>query len=96
MERRSNSAWTILLVVALVYCGGYGIARWRKVLVRHEYFVVGEKVGPVATEIVAGRDLRTRGVGRLKNAVAPIAEAVFTPLRYAEAVYWAARQDQSL
>jgi len=81
----SIKAWLVLLLAC--YLGGYGAARWRALLVRHE-FRTGFKVGTYHFAIRAGVDMRNHGVGAVKNALAEPVAWVYAPLREIEAAIW--------
>ena len=89
-RRRVKSALIAFGVFLVLYLVGYGLLRWRKVLVRYEYYS-NFKQGPLESEIDAGQDLRTSGVGAFKNTIATPAAMLYTPLRIVEAAYWNAR-----
>lgn len=84
--------WLVLLLA--LYIGGYGVARWRKLLVRHEYTTVF-KAGEYVYSVVPGTDLRDHGVGALKNAVARPVAWVYSPMRALEAGFWNWHKDGS-
>lgn len=83
----SRSGWKLTWVVTLlaVYVASYGFVRWRKVLVRYEYYS-DFKAGPLVSEIGSGVDLRKSGIGVIKNTLAKPISIIFTPLRNLESV----------
>ena len=87
IQRLACKAALTLAVVMVLYVSVYGLVRWRKILVRYEYFSE-RKEGPLISEIGAGRDPRTSLPGALKNAAAPPVEVLYTPLRAFEAACW--------
>ncbi len=93
MRKHFLSRMLILgLMLFVVYSTGYGLARWRKLLTRHEYYSGGEKTGLMVYDIKAGHDMRTAGVGALKNRIAPPMEVLYTPLCMIEAGFWNLRE----
>lgn len=74
----------VILALLSVYVAGYGVLRWRKVLVCHK-FTTSLKAGETVTEIRAGHDFRTSGVGAFKNLVAAPLATFYWPLRWVEA-----------
>lgn len=100
MDSSTTSArWSGALVVfALLlsgYVAGYGALRWRKLLVRHEYRSFGIGIGPCVTEIRAGHDLRSSGVGAFKNRIATPLAHLYFPLRWIEASLRMSNRDLS-
>ena len=92
-DRRRGSLLVLVVAVLGVYIAGYGVMRWRKVLIRSEYYPKGASLGdPVITEIAPGRDLRTSGLGNFKNQVAPSVAFAFTPMRLIESAFWNSRR----
>lgn len=83
---KPSRGYYALLILALlcVYVFGYGVLRWRKVLVRYESYTVGG-LGPRVSEILAGHDLRTSGVGAFKNLIAAPLANFYWPLCWLEA-----------
>lgn len=70
---------TILaVVVALAYGLGYGVARWRKVVVMREYHL--KEQGWVVRHTGPGLDVRDDWRGRFKNHVNPVVFFFFRPL----------------
>lgn len=71
--------WIAPLVgFALVYGAAYGVARWRKVLVRAAY---GEKeTGCVVLRVGPGLDMRRTAWGAARNEVSQSLATVFRPL----------------
>ena len=84
MRSRGFNAFLIFALLS-VYVLGYGVSRWRKLLVRHEFHIMGIKSGPLATEIRPGRDRRTSGIGSFKNLIAEPLANLYLPLRWLEA-----------
>lgn len=89
--RLGFKAWLVLLLA--LYIGGYGAARWRKLLVRHEFTMVF-KVGNYVYSVKAGVDQRDHGIGAVKNAIAAPVAWIYSPLRSAEAGFWNWHEDR--
>ncbi len=81
----------IVTLIVLCYLVTYPALRWHRVLVRAEIYSRGIKQRPLISRVIAGTDIRRHGVGAFKNAIAPVAFWVFTPLRGVEALYWNSR-----
>jgi len=86
-SRRPKILFAIAIIV-VTYFAGYGMVRWRKVLVRYEYYSLGMKRGPLRYSIGGGDDLRESGVGWFKDTIAPPVAFVFMPLRLVETAVW--------
>ena len=81
---KSALCWFVFIFV--FYTAGYGFLRWRKILVRYEYYQ-NEKAGPLVSQIDAGRDLCTSGIAAFKNQIAPSAATLYAPLRCLESAW---------
>jgi hypothetical protein len=69
---------TLVVVVALAYGLGYGIARWRKFVVMREYHI--KEQGLVARQTGPGFDVRDDWRGRFKNRANPVVFFCYRPL----------------
>lgn len=72
-RRRAICAMSGVLLIA--YVSGYGLARWRKLLVRDSCTKKGS--GGI---YASGTDLRTSGMGAFKNAIAEPLASLYWPL----------------
>lgn len=88
--KRLRKVWVISVLLFAAYVSGYGVLRWRRVLVRYEYFA-DLKQGPLICEIAAGHDLRDHGVGAIKNVLAQPLAVMYAPLCWLEGAYWNSR-----
>lgn len=87
MKYKHRRVLTGVLVCLAVYALAYGVARLRKCIVMHEYYVVkmpGVDVADpsnhvVRREVGKGRDIRTNWRGQLKNSINPLLFVVFKP-----------------
>jgi hypothetical protein len=92
-DRHRGSLFVLIAAFLCFYVVGYGVMRWRKVLIRSEYYPKGTSLGdPVITSIAPGHDLRTSSLGNFKNQVAPSVAFLFTPMRLIESAFWNARR----
>jgi hypothetical protein len=79
----------IVLVLLVTYVAGYGLLRWRGVLVRNVYCgFLG-----FSSSINAQFESRKNGLTIVENAIAKPASRLYLPLRRAEEAYWSWRQD---
>jgi hypothetical protein len=69
---------SLLIFGAVVYCLSYGVVRWRKCLVLHEYVLKEE--GYAVKEILPGHDIRVSNWGMLKNRLNKPIYYLFFPL----------------
>ena len=107
MSAQPRPGWQQCLVMfAIAYLLGYGALRWRKVLVHRDAYCVKPVPGLTSVipshptvmarehSVIAGRDLRTTGIGEFKNAIAPPLAVIYAPLCWSESVYWAQQERQ--
>jgi hypothetical protein len=72
--------WALLIIT--VYGFGYGVARWRKFIVMHEYDVKEQRL--VVRQTGPGWDVRDDWRGHLKNCANPLVFFCFRPLCWIE------------
>jgi transposase len=65
-----------------LYCGAYGIARWRKCIVMDVHVLKDEKL--LVRRTAPGVDARDDWKGHFKNKINPILFIVFRPLELIE------------
>ncbi len=78
MKRASQ----IILVLLCAYLCVYGLVRWRKILVMHEYRLKEEKV--IVRSVGVGWDCRDNWIGKTKNGLAPWIYRICLPLACCE------------
>ena len=72
----------IVVIVLILYCSAYGVARWRKCIVMQTRELKEE--GVLVRQTGPGFDVRDDWKGRLKNKVNPALYVFFRPLEFIE------------
>ena len=77
-----KKALALILIMILIYCSAYDVARWRKIIVMQEYHLKEESL--LIRETGPGWDLRDNWKGRLKNKLNGPIFIFFRPLEIIE------------
>lgn len=72
----------LAVVLAAAYASGYGVARWRKFIVLHEYHMKDERL--IVRRTGPGWDVRDDWRGHMKNRGIPVVFFCFRPLCWFE------------